>query len=105
MNTSLDLLAKSADLPAETVLSAFDDSDEMIERVKVFFVNGYGVSIIRGRPGSILEEALPPEGAILRSDNGKLDDGKPLAEGVTRHEDANHVREFIREVANRPPLN
>ena len=98
MDTSLVRLPQELEIE---VISSFDESDEFIERGKIFFANGYGVSIIRGRPGTMLEEVLPPEGAVLDS-SGELDYSTPLANDVVRFANAEEVREFVLAVAALP---
>lgn len=83
------------------IVSSTDKSDELIERGQILFPNGYGVSIIRGRPGTMFEDLLPPEGAVLDS-SGELDYSTPLASDVVRFAKAEEIHEFILAVAALP---
>lgn len=59
-----------------------DNSDALIERVAFAFENGYTASFVRGKPGTVMEQLMPPEGAVMHE--GNLDYSTPVTSDVVR---------------------
>lgn len=78
-----------------------DNSDALIERVAFSFENGYTASFARGKPGTIMEELMPPEGAVMHE--GSLDYSTPVTSDVVRFGGVEELVEFARAVEALPP--
>lgn len=103
MNTSNDLTVLTNQLDQKGLVQAFDTSDELIQRMELWFANGWGASIVRGVPGGLLAEALPLEGAVLDA-TGSISYDTPITPDVVRLVSDEHFLEFLREVSELPKI-
>ena len=78
-----------------------DNSDALIERVALTFENGYTASLVRGKPGTVMEQLLPPEGAVM--DEEGLNYTTPVTSDVVRFGGVEELVEFARAVEALPP--
>lgn len=88
-------------LSDKVIVRVTDESEDMIERIRIFFENGYGASVVRGRPGTMFENVLPPEGAVLTSD-GSITYGTSITDDVVRFIDSDDLLQFVQQVADLP---
>lgn len=78
-----------------------DNSDALIERVAFTFENGYTASFVRGKPGTAMEQLMPPEGAVM--DENGLNYSTPVTSDVVRFGRVEELVEFARAVEALPP--
>ena len=78
-----------------------DNSDALIERVAFTFENGYTASFVRGKPGTVMEQLMPPEGAVMDEDG--LNYSTPVTSDVVRFGEVEELVEFARAVEALPP--
>jgi len=83
------------------IVSVEDQSDELFQRLRVTFRNGYGASVIRGTYSQGGDVGLFEVGVL--DDEGNLVYDTPVTDDVIAHLDGESVAEVFEEIMTLPP--